>query len=250
MTNEASFFLDILDERGIPDMRIINEMRKNKEPFPTTGSYRITEFADKGYHLYGMNRPLRLAAYRKLSNFPMEFEIFDECVQFETYYSLNNSDTDPYLLRVRATATIDQLVLEYDGDQRLKVAQYERSFVRTPDEDEYSPLWFAAMEQKIIRREPADRYPYSLRRTMSVAYKTVRARELALDRHQPERPPAGVTRRLPDEQELLNLPEELTTTREIGRVFYKLLSKQYFTIEQLSEMVDELLEHYTVAKKT
>lgn len=241
------FFLDILDSSGFPDLRVIQQMRANKESVPETGVYYFEAFVDRGFLIYGMRRPLKLSAYRKLSTFPMSYQIFEDRVEYETYYSLNNSDTDPYLIRVNAVCSIDHVTLGFPGEALpLIIARYERSFIRTAGDDAYQDGWFASMEQRIGRRENVDRYPYSLVRAMSVIYKAVHARELRLERTGAASASTRVSacRRLPSEEELKQIPKDLTTPRELGRYFYQALTDHSLTADELSTLVDRVLEVY------
>lgn len=249
VTSNDSFFLDILDGNGFPDMRLIHRMRERKETIPDIGTYSITDFVDRGFYIYGMQRPLKLSAFRKLTNFPLNYTFYSDRVEFETYYSLNNSDTDPYLIRVDATCTVDHLTLGFPGEHLpLTVARYERSFIRTAGDDEYRAAWFTSMEQRIARRDTVDRYPYSLARTMSVISKAVYSRELWNEHNHPSSTSKVISRRLPGEEELNALSKEITTPRELGRIFYQLLSTRSQTADELSEIVDNVNTIYRLVK--
>lgn len=241
---DASFFLDILDDRGFPDLRLVAQMRENKEEIPTAGSYRYSDCIDRGLNVYGMSRPLKVAGYRKLSDAIFTWSLEGEVLTFETFYSLNNSDVDPYLVKVQATATVDRVTLEFLGVNRLVMARYERSYMRHPDQDEYHEGWFTAMAQRITRQETIDRYPYCLARAMSVLLKTIETKEAHCERHTTGHRARGISRRLPSETVLNGLPTHLQTSRRLGGLFYKVLAKRDHTLDELSEFVDQILEEY------
>ncbi len=245
----CSTFFDIMDERGFPDARVIRTMVENKEiELPLVGTYRISDYLDRGFYIPGMNRPLKLTAYRKFNGADrLSFTITEDKVEFESFYSLNNSDVDPYPIRVKAVATVDQVTMSFQGNEPLIVARYERSFLRSPMQDEYQDGWFVAMEQKITRREAADRYPYSLARTMTLISANAHSREMDFERNNPNYTPKAISRRLPSQDEIDALDKHLMTTRRLGAAFYKILAKRYYHIEELEAIVQEVVAAYNEA---
>lgn len=243
-SKDHNFFMGILDERGFPDIRIIQQMRENKEPVPESGTYKFTGFVSAGYHIYGMNRPIRLIAHRKLSSGALTFTITDDAITYETYYSLNNSDVDPYLIRVTAKVTIDHAVLELVGPQNLIVGRYERSFVRAPFEEGYGEQWVTCLELRITKRESSDRYPYSLKRTLSLIYNNIYQREIRLESDPNCSEVLGIVKRLPTLEEVEAISPTTSTPVETGELFYKALSGKYYSPQELIEMADQVTASY------
>lgn len=242
ITPEAASLFSAFNPDGTPDLALVKRERAaGRGPAILTGEYRISEFVEAGYCLYGMIHPLKPAGYRKLGNHTLPFLIEDDIITFDTYYVLNQSDTDPYLARVECRATIDHITFTY-GRGGLLLARYERGFVKNTMDDCFVERWTAAMEMRIAERHPsvanAVRYPYALYRTMQVIRRNIESREWLFDRSLP------LTQQLPSDDELAGLDKMIVTPEALGQVFYTLLGRKPLTLEELAELVDRVVQIY------
>lgn len=237
--------LSVLDRQGFPDLVILNRLRQEGcPPKILAGEYRISDFLNAGFCLYGMTRVLKQSAYRKLGDHPLPFRIEDDAIVFDTYYVLNNSDIDPYLARVECRATLDHITFTY-GDGLL-IARFERSFVREAFDTRYRDRWVATMELRIARRDTTERYPYSLYRTLQVMRRNIERREEQFQRANPAYQLEQADR-LPSDTEIAALSPFLTTPSEMGEMFYRLLSRDLLSRDELETMVNRIGELYRKA---
>ncbi len=241
--NNKKYFLSILDNQGIPDIRKVVTLAEAGISQVQSGEYRLKDFLSANHLIFGCTRKLSASAFENIRTRVFEYNVnFDEVI-FDTLYSLNNSDKTPYLVPVTCKVTLDQAIFTYGED--FIVARLERSYAKN-DRGEFEERWVKAFEVKITARDMVERYPYSLKRCMGLIRTAVERRQREFARSCELSSSTCLTDRLPDIDEIIRLSSLLPTPPSVGKIYYRIYSPSTIGVREMSMLIDEIMEGYEI----